>query len=64
MLINTTGDARLRLCDYSCRPFLFGIAMVPVTHILHPINAKNGIFAKARDFVEGLRFPTLAFAYA
>ncbi len=36
------------------------MAAVPVTHMLHPIDADTGILAKARKIVEGVRLPQLA----
>jgi len=38
---------------------LAGMAAVPVTHMLHPIDADTGILAKARKIVEGVRLPQL-----
>ena len=57
--INTNGDDRFRQCDSKVRSFLFGMASVPVTHMMHPIDAKTGILAMAREIAGKVRLPQL-----
>lgn len=59
------GDDRLRQRVFSVSHWsLFGMATVPVTHMLHTIDANSSILAKARDIVGKVRLPQLALAYA
>ena len=55
----SSGDDRLRQRDTRHRLLLIGIAAVPVTHMLHTIDAENGILAKAREIAGKVRLPQL-----
>ena len=52
-LWKTPGDDRLRQCDIKSLYLLFGIAMVPVTHLLHPIIA-NFLVSKANAIADNV----------
>lgn len=41
------GDDRLRQRDSSVCLFLFGMAPVPVTHMVQPLIAENSVIGKA-----------------
>jgi len=62
----TDGDDRLRHRDSRVRSLLFGIAMVPVTHILHTIIADSLVSRATRiaDSVLARLSPAPAFAFA
>jgi len=49
------GDDRLRQRDTRHCLLLIGMAAVPVTHMLHTIDAENGILAKAREIAGKVR---------
>lgn len=50
----TNGDDRLRQRDYCRDVLLFGIAPVPVTHMVHAIDAKSKLVAYAEGVAAGL----------
>ena len=58
------GDDRLRQRDFGAEDFLFGMATVPVTHLLHTIDANSSILSKARDIVGKLTLPSFEPAFA
>jgi len=48
------GDDRFRQRDSSRDVLLFGIAPVPVTHLVHAIDAKSKLVAYAEGLAAGL----------
>ncbi len=58
------GDDRLRQRDSSMDLLLFGIAMVPVTHLLHTIDAKSSILSVAEKIANSVKLPAFEPAFA
>jgi len=60
LIINNTGDDRLRQRDSRVRPFLFGMASVPDTHLMHPLIAEDSVIGKAMARMQFAFAPALA----